>query len=117
MTDGDRGVGVDQQHGGRLADDVAASYDDSVLPGDGNVAAFENLDDSGGRAWHQAGPLCREQPDVDGMKAVDIFRWIDGHQYSFRVHVRRQRQLNQDAVDVVAAVQVFDQGKQFLSGR
>ena len=71
---------------------------------------------AGGRARHQAGTLRREEADVDGMEAVDIFGWIDGHQYTFRVHLRGQRQLHQDAVDIVAAVQLFNQCEQFRGG-
>src|SRR5258706_8899087 len=117
MTDGDGGVCVEQQHGGGLADDVTTADDDGFLTGDGNVAAVQDLDDSGGRAPDQAGALRREKPDVDGMEAVDIFGGIDGHQDFFLVHLRGQRQLHQDAVNLVAAVQVFDQSEQFGGGR
>ena len=80
------------------------------------MAALQYLDHSGGRTRHQAGALRGEKADVDGVEAVDIFRWIDGHQYFLRVHLRGQRQLHQDAVNLVAAVEIFDQSEQFGGG-
>ena len=117
MADGDGGIGVQQQHGSGLADDVAASDDHGVLPSDGDVATLQNLDDPGGRARHQAGALGRKEADVHGMEAVNIFRGIDRQQDFLRIHLRRQGQLHQDAVNLAAAVQIFDEREQFGGGR
>src|SRR2546425_13334391 len=57
VANSDRGVAVDQQHGNRLADDIAASHHHGFLASDRNATPFENLDDSGGGARHQARPL------------------------------------------------------------
>ena len=43
------------------------------------------------------------------METVDVFRRIDRHQYSFGVDLFRQRKLHEDAVDVIAAIQIFDE--------
>src|SRR5258706_5528222 len=77
MTDGDGGVGIEQQHGGGLADDVTTADDDGFLTGDANAAAVQDLDNSGGRARDQAGALRREKPDGCSMATVDIFSAID----------------------------------------
>ena len=62
-----------------------------------------------GRARHQSGTLGGEIADVHGMKSVHIFFRDDRQQDLLGVHLRRQRQLHQDAVDLVAPVQVLDQ--------
>src|SRR5579883_1009006 len=105
MANSDRGVGVEEQHGYGLADDVAATDDDGFLSGDGNVAALQNFHASGGRARHETRALRGKIADVHGMKSVHIFRGIDGEENFFGIHVCRQRQLHQNAVDVVANVE------------
>ena len=61
--------------------------------------------------------LRREKADVDGMEAVHIFRGIDGHQYLFGINLSGQRQLHQDAVDFLPAVERVDEREQFFGGR
>ena len=85
VADGDGGVLMEQEHGGGLADDVAAPDDDGMLAGDGNLAALEDFDDSGRRAGRERGAAGLETAGVDGMKAVDIFGWDDGIEESFGV--------------------------------
>ncbi len=72
-------------------------------------AALENLHHSRRRARHQPRPLRRKKTDIHRMKAVHIFGGIDRHQNLLRIHLRRQRKLHQDSVDIVAPVQLFDQ--------
>ena len=50
------------------------------------------------------------------MKSVDVFCGVDGHQDFLCIHLRRQRQLHQDAVDIVAAIEIVDQNQQVLGG-
>jgi hypothetical protein len=45
------------------------------------------------------------------VKSVDVFGRIDRFQDALDVHLRGKRELNQNAVDVIVAVQVFDNGK------
>ena len=116
VADGDGRVLVQQQHGDGLADDVAAADDDGVLAGDGNVAALENLDDSGGRAGRERGTAGLQAAGVDGMKAVDIFLGRDGIEQRLGVDLRGQRQLDEDAVDVVAGVELGDEGEHVFGG-
>ena len=46
------------------------------------------------------------------MKPVHIFRRVDSLQHALRIHLRRQRQLNQNAVRIVIAVQILDNPQQ-----
>ncbi len=66
VADCDGGILVEQQHGGGLADDVAAADDDGVLAGDGNIAALEDFDDAGGRAGARAGRPAWRRPALTG---------------------------------------------------
>ena len=54
VTDRYRGVLVEKQQGGRFADDIAAADHDGAPAGDRNAAAFEDFDQSGGRARDQS---------------------------------------------------------------
>ena len=116
MTDGDGGVLIQQQHGYRLADNVAASDDHGFLSGNRNRAALQNLHDSGRGAWDEAWTLRGKVAHVHGMEAVNVFGGIDRQQNFLGIDVRWQRQLHQDAVDFVAAVQVGDQREQLFGG-
>src|SRR5467141_1148576 len=49
------------------------------------------------------------------MEAVHVFSGVDGFQDALGIHLRGRRKLNQDAVDVVIAIQVFDDGEHFES--
>ena len=54
--------------------------------------------------------------DAHRMEAIDVFRRADGFEHRFRINLRRQRKLHQDAVNFVAGVQVVDQFQQALGG-
>ena len=60
------------------------------------------------------GRWVERKPTLTGMEAVHVFGRIDSHQDFLGVHLRRQRQLHQDAVDFVAPVQFEDQIQQLL---
>lgn len=49
------------------------------------------------------------------METVDIFRGIDGFEDALGIHLRRERELDEDAVDVVAPIQFFDEGDEIGS--
>src|SRR5579872_5336819 len=116
MANGHGGVGVEQQHGYGLADDIAAANDDGFLSADRNVAALQNFHASGGRAGHQARALRGKVADVHGMEAVHVFGGIDGEENFLGVHVRGQRQLNQNSVNIVADVESVNQFEQLGGG-
>ena len=54
-----------------------------------------------------------EAADVEGMEAVDIFGGVDRFEDFLCVNLCGERELDEDAVDVVAAIQIFDDGEQF----
>ena len=99
---------VEQEHGGGLADDVAAPDDDSMLAGDGKAAALEDFNDAGGRAGRERGTASEQAAGVDGVKAVNILGGSDGVEEDFGIDLRRERELDEDAVDVVAVIETGD---------
>ena len=119
------GLGVANRHGGvfvqqqdrhGLAHNVAAAHDDGVLTGDGNVAALENLDHARRRAGRERRAAGKQAARIDGMKSVHVFRRIDRIQQTLGVDVRGQRKLDQDAVDLVARVELSDQRVHLFGG-
>ena len=112
MANRDGGVGVHEEKGHGLADDVAAAEDDGVCAFDGNVVAAKDFHAAGGSAGDQAGAPADEAAEIHGMEAVHVFEGIDGFEDALGVHLRRKRELDEDAVDVVVAVQVFDNGEE-----
>src|SRR5437763_6814151 len=73
VTNRHRGIGVQQQHGHRFADDVAASHHHGIFAGHLDAAAPQNLHAPGGRAGHQSGTLGGEIAHVDRMKSIHVF--------------------------------------------
>ncbi len=98
------------RHG--LADDVGASDHDGALAGE-IARHFANQDQAAERRAGHGGVLTERQPaSIDRVKAVDILGRIDGGQHRRAIHAGRQRQLHEDAVHVVARIQLFDQRNQ-----
>src|SRR2546430_7039925 len=48
-------------------------------------------------------------PDIHWVKTVDILRWIDRGHHPPSIDIARQRQLDEDAVDLVVAVELGHQ--------
>src|ERR1051326_4512315 len=107
VTDRDRGVRIEQQHGGGLADNIAAADHNRVLPGNGDAAALQDLDASRRRARHQSRTLRGKIADIDRMKTIHVFLRRNGEQDAFGINLRWQRKLHQDAIYLVAAVEFF----------
>ena len=113
MADGDGGVGVHEEKRHGLADDVAAAEDGCVFAFDWNFAAAQNFHHAERGAGDEIGASGDEAADVEGMEAVDIFGGIDGFEDFLGVNLCGKRKLDEDAVDVVAAIEIFDDGEQF----
>src|SRR5581483_5960289 len=109
-----RRVAVDQEHGGWFADNVAAPHHDSFLSRDWDIAAFQNFDDAGRSTGNKTGPLRREETNVNGVKAVHVFRGVDSHQHFLGIDLRGKRKLYQDAVNLVTGIQVMHQVEKFF---
>src|SRR5712664_699391 len=116
MADGDSGVGVHQEQGHGFADDVAAAEDDGVGAFDLDVVAAQNFHAAGGSAGDQAGASADQATEVDGMKTVHVLGGIDGFQDALGIDLRGKRKLDENPVNVVVAIQVFDDGEQIESG-
>jgi len=108
MADRDGGVGVHEEKGHGFADDVAAAEDDGVGAFDLDIVAAQNFHAAGGSAGDQAGTSADEAAEVDGMETVHVFGGIDGFQNALGIDLRRKRKLDENAVHVVVAIQVFD---------
>ena len=50
------------------------------------------------------------------MEPVRILGWIHRHNHALRIHLRRQRHLNQDAIYLGMLVVLVDQGEQLPGG-
>jgi len=50
------------------------------------------------------------------MKAVDVLGGVDCFEDFLCVHLRWQRELDEDAIDVVAMIQALDDGEEFRRG-
>src|SRR6202030_4497816 len=71
---------------------------------------------AGRSAGDQAGASADEAAEIDGMKTVHVFGGIDGFEDALGIHLRGKRKLDENAVDVVVAIQVFDDGEQVEGG-
>src|SRR2546428_11047876 len=48
-------------------------------------------------------------PDIHRVKTIDVLRWIDRGHHPSSIDIARQRQLDEDAVDLVVTVEPGDQ--------
>ena len=112
MADGERGVALEQQERHRLADQVAGSDDDGTRPLEIHSGRVDEAHDAERRARPQAGAAAHQQRLIHRVQAVDVFGGIDGVENRGGVDVRRQRQLHQDTVDILARIQLLHQRQQ-----
>jgi hypothetical protein len=105
VADGHRRVGVQQQQRHRLADDLAAAQHHRPAARELDLVALQQLHDPRRRAGHEARALLDQQAHVRRMEAVDVLVRAHVVEHALRVHLLRQRQLHQDAVDLGAAVE------------
>ena len=96
-----------QQHGNRLAHDVAAADHDGVLALDVHPRELDQLDDAVGRARQEAALPDEHLADVDGREAVDVLLRRDRVDDRLVADVLRHGQLHEDAVDRRIGVEVL----------
>ena len=96
---GDGRVGLQQQRGDRLADEVGAADDDGLGAGQVDVVALEQLHAAERRAGPQAREVLGQQAGRDRRQAVDVLARGDLGRQLRAVDVLRRRQLEQDAAD------------------
>ncbi len=115
MANRDRGIGVHEEQSHGFSDDVAAAEDDSVGAFDLDFIAAQNFHAAGGSASYEAGASADEAAEIDGMETVNVLGGIDGFQDALGVHLWREGKLDENAVDVVVAIEVFDDGEEIES--
>ena len=107
-------VRLEQELRDRLADDVRPADDHRVLPGRVDPVFLQQPHDPERGRTDEVRPSEREQPGADRMEAVDVLGRVDRLDGRRLVQVRRQRRLDEEAVDCVVGVQLRDDGQQLL---
>ena len=98
-----------ESHG--LSDNVAAAQNDGVCAFDLDFVAAENFHASRGGARNEARAPADEFSQADGVKAIDVLGGIDRFKNALGVHLRWKRELHKNAVNVIVAVEILDDGK------
>jgi hypothetical protein len=112
-----RRLALEQQQRDRLADDVRFADHHRVEAVIVIDHAVEQLHAAERCARDQFAAAGGQPPDIDRMEPVDILGRRDPVQNQQRVDLRRERQLDQDAVHCLVRVQSVDQGEQRRLGR
>ncbi len=116
MTDGDGSVGVHQQKGHGLADDVTATEHDGVGAFDRDLIAAKNLHAAGGGAGDESGAIGDELAEIHGMEAVNVFVRRDRFENALGIDLRGKWELDEDAVDIVVIIEIGDELKHVVGG-
>lgn len=101
------------------ADNVAAAEDDGVLAADVDPGRLEEEHDArrGARCEQGLARAGREEADVVRVEAVDVLLWRDGlgdAALTVAANLVRQRELDDDAMDVRVGVEALDLGHDLL---
>ncbi len=108
MTHRYRGMSRNKHHCQGLADDVAPSHDNGILPLNFYVIPLHKLDDSEGRTGLMKGITGKEATHVIGMEAVHIFPGINGIDNCIWINMLREGKLHQDAVNLAIPIEFID---------
>ena len=60
------------------------------------------------RARHKAGKTTPQPPDIERVKAVDVFCGVDGGDHLLSIDLPWQRELNKHAVDALVGIELLD---------
>ena len=116
MANRDGGIGVHEEKSHGLTDDIAAAKDDGVGAFDLDVIAAQNFHAAGGSAGDQARASTDEAAEIDRMETIYVLGGIHGFEDALGVHLRGKGELDENAVNVVVAIQVFDDGEKMECG-
>ena len=97
----------------RLTNDVGTSEDDTLLAAGLDVITLQKRDDAKGRGRDEARQTNRHTTYVDGMEAIDILTIVDRLNNLLLIDMLWQRQLHDEAINIVVLVQLIDTGQQF----
>ena len=114
VADGHGGVALEQQERHRLADQVAAPDHDGAGALELDAGGVEQAHDAERRARAQAGVPRDQAGLVQRVQAVDVLGRIDGVEDRRGIDVRRQRQLDENAVGIAARVELLHQLEQLV---
>lgn len=98
-----------QQHRQRFADNITATNNHHMFPRNRDPLAMQHLEYTVGSARQESRAALRQQPDIFRMECVDVLERMDGIQNARGLDRFRQRELNQDSVDIVLTIQTSDQ--------
>lgn len=96
---------AEHKHCNGFANNITSSENDTLLAACRYLIAAQKLDDAGGCSGEEARLSDRHATHVDGMEAVNVLAIVDGVDDMLLVDVTRQRQLYDEAVNVVVIVQ------------
>src|SRR5207245_1716874 len=82
-----------------------------------DFVAAQDFHAAGGCAGDETGTSAHEAAEIDGMEAVHVFCRIDGFENALGIDLGRKRELDENAIDVIGAIQIFDDGEQVESSR
>jgi len=99
----------EERHG--FADNVAAAENDGVGTFDLDVIAAQNFHAASGGACNKTGATTDEAAEVDWVKSVDVLGRIDGFEDALGVDLGGKRELNEDAINIIVAIQIIDHGE------
>ena len=109
MGNRDGAAFVEQQPGHRLADDVRSPDDHRVEPGKLAQPVLEQHQAAERRAGDEARKAGGEPSRILDVEAIDILRRIDGVDHRTFVDLRRQGQLDEDAVHRIVRIEPRDE--------
>jgi hypothetical protein len=112
VANGDRCGLHEQLKRHRPADDVALAHDDGVLAAHLEAFAFQHQHDPYGVQGRWIGMRCTRPAHVVRVETVDVLRRVDALEHGDRGNVRRQRQLDKNAVDRRVGIEPVDQREQ-----
>jgi hypothetical protein len=113
----DRRVLLEQHNGYGLADDVAPADHNGVLAVQLDAVPLEKLHDPGRRARRKRALVHEQLADVQRMEPIHVLIRVDRKQDFPGIDLARQRKLDQDAVDVLALVQLVHEAEQVIFRR
>ena len=108
VADRDGRVLLDEQERGRHPDDRGATDDDRVAAGDLDPGPAQDLDRGMGRRRQEAVVAEAEQAGVERVDAVDVLGRVDRVDDRAQADRRRERHLDDDAVDRRVGVELAD---------
>ncbi|EKD61865.1 MAG: hypothetical protein ACD_54C00063G0003 [uncultured bacterium] len=112
VRDGDGAAITQQQLRHRFADDIRPPDHNRIQPRQRPMMVAQHHQTTQRRARHHRLLPGAQQADVRDMKAIDILGRINRVDDQFRVQMRRQRQLHQNAMHFRIGVQRFHQRQQ-----